>query len=68
MQGVTDTVALDGVRAVELGLTKTGSAISQESGLVWFVMGRINRNCPKYVLVVKCLSSWISLESDLIEI
>lgn len=54
VQGVTDTVALDGVRAVEPGLTKTVSAISQESGLVRFVMGRANKNCPRYLLVVKC--------------
>lgn len=50
---VTDTVAWMEYVLWRPGLTKTGSAISQESGLVRFVMDRAYRNCPKIVIGCK---------------
>ena len=44
---------LDGVRAVEPGSPETGSAISQETGLVRFVMDSVNGNCPEIFMARK---------------
>lgn len=50
---VTDTAAWMEYVPWSRDHPRPSSAISQESGLVRFVMDSVNRNCPKYLWVVK---------------